>query len=291
MSNNTPPAFTALEIHDWRQFEGIEIQFDDRLTVLTGANASGKSTILNVLARHFAWQRLYLSAPRREKDRWLWSVLGRLRAQVPQGTQTQVGSLTYGSGAIASLVVPEGSPNERTQYDIQLNPQQSVTGLYLASHRVVAGNYVPVASIPTAVANPDQMLDLFTNEVRTRWLGSYSQKSPMLVLKESLLSAAVFGQGGEAVERDSEAAEIWTGFQNILQEIFPRSLGYRRLRVRNPDIIVETETDDFVFDEASGGLVALIEVAWQIFLRSRRHEAFTVLLDEPENHLHPSLQR
>ena len=46
MSSNTPPAFKGLEIHDWRQFDGVEIQFADTLTVLTGANASGKSTIL-----------------------------------------------------------------------------------------------------------------------------------------------------------------------------------------------------------------------------------------------------
>ena len=31
--------------------------------------------------------------------------------------------------------------------------------------------------------------------------------------------------------------------------------------------------------------------SWQIFMRSRSNETFAVAMDEPENHLHPSLQR
>ena len=37
--------------------------------------------------------------------------------------------------------------------------------------------------------------------------------------------------------------------------------------------------------------MSLIDLAWQIFLYSIDNESFTVLLDEPENHLHPSMQR
>lgn len=37
--------------------------------------------------------------------------------------------------------------------------------------------------------------------------------------------------------------------------------------------------------------MSLIDLAWQIFLYSIDNSTFTVLLDEPENHLHPSMQR
>ena len=47
----------------------------------------------------------------------------------------------------------------------------------------------------------------------------------------------------------------------------------------------------FSLDAASGGIAALMDVAWQIYMRSRSDETFTVLIDEPENHLDPSLQR
>jgi len=43
-------AFQKLTISGWQQFQDIEVDFHDRLTILTGANGSGKTTILNLLA-------------------------------------------------------------------------------------------------------------------------------------------------------------------------------------------------------------------------------------------------
>ena len=47
--------FKALRISDWKQFQNIDIDFHERLTILTGANGSGKTTLLHLLAKHFGW--------------------------------------------------------------------------------------------------------------------------------------------------------------------------------------------------------------------------------------------
>jgi len=57
----SPRRFLRLQVHDWRQFGSVDLQFHPRLTVLTGANASGKTTLLNLLARHFQWVTQYES--------------------------------------------------------------------------------------------------------------------------------------------------------------------------------------------------------------------------------------
>jgi len=41
--------FKGFSLAHWRQFEAIELEFSDRLTVLTGENGTGKTTILNGL--------------------------------------------------------------------------------------------------------------------------------------------------------------------------------------------------------------------------------------------------
>ena len=67
------------------------------------------------------------------------------------------------------------------------------------------------------------------------------------------------------------------------------------LSVRAPDIVVETHTGEFMIDALSGGLTAIIEMAALIYTRSLMPDVtdghFVVTMDEPENHLHPAMQR
>jgi len=287
--------FDQVRVADWRQFGNVDIKLHPRLTILTGANASGKSTLLGILARHLSWSRQYSYTPDRKQDGSGWAALGprRKRRMLEDGGQwADIGALTYASGVETRINVPAAGSNMRQGYDLYMPNQQHVTGVFLSSHRSVNGNYVPVPAIPTLFSAPDEMFERYTNELRSQWQGQWTGRSPQLALKEALMAAAVFGGGGsEYVDFNPEAAAVWSGFQSVLAAVLPQSLGFMKMRIRVPDVILETTTGDFVLDDASGGVAAIVEVAWQIFLRSRGHDSFTVLLDEPENHLHPRLQR
>lgn len=73
--------------------------------------------------------------------------------------------------------------------------------------------------------------------------------------------------------------------------MLPRSLGFQKLVVRIPEIVLETASGEFSIDALSGGASAVIDLAWQIFMFQPTSDNFVVTLDEPENHLHPALQR
>lgn len=280
------PAFAALQIHGWRQFKQVDLEFHPRATILTGANASGKTTLLALLARHFNWPRRWVGIPIRRSDGTFWYFLDPER----ESDWESIGTLTYGSGSVATIQLPAKEGQDQPLYDLNFSPQQSVNGLYITSHRLVS-SYTKLENIPVSFGSPTQLFNDFHNEVRNRYMGNRSIKTPFVKLKESLIAAGVFAESTNSLEADPLARDIWYGYQEVLNDLFPDSLGFKRLVVRNPEIVVEAESGDFTLDESSGGLSALMELGYQILLRSREQKQFTILFDEPENHLHPSLQR
>ena len=48
--------FKNLTIEDWRQFKNINIDLGDEVTIITGENGTGKTTLLNFLNGHFGWE-------------------------------------------------------------------------------------------------------------------------------------------------------------------------------------------------------------------------------------------
>lgn len=284
--------FTNLRIEQWRQFDTVNIELHDRLTVLTGANGAGKTTILNLLTQHFGWSRPLLATPWRNEDGSVSYVTGALRSILGwlkrrENRQVQIGEITYSDGAKATLNVPTSG---EVQYNVQIAGQHAVRGLSIPSHRVVS-HYQQINAIPTLGIGAKQAYQNYNAEVLNRFQGGHTGSSPFFRMKEALISMATFGEGNRYVKGKPELLRSYLGFIDVLKRILPNSIGFQSIEIRTPDVVLITRSGEFLIDSVSGGLSALIGLAWQIHTFSSETEDFVVVIDEPENHLHPSMQR
>ncbi|KOF17905.1 hypothetical protein AC244_16230 [Ensifer adhaerens] len=110
-------------------------------------------------------------------------------------------------------------------------------------------------------------------------------------IKMTLMQLSIFGYGNETMDPMPELIELFKGFEAVLKVMLPKSLGFEKLIIRPPEVLLSTKSGDFLVDAASGGIIKLFEVAWQLYFYSQGRERFVVTLDEPENHLHPSMQK
>lgn len=284
--------FAGISLAGWRQFAGVDIYFDSPLCVLTGPNGCGKTTILNVLGRHFGWNINFISTPYLSKrsQKKFWSDVDRAIKKdfdVPDNSQLQqVGTIRYTDGTECQLFVP---PTEQAQYNLNYTNQSQVEGINIPSHRPVA-SYYRIENIPTNPKTNQQQFQEFQKLLQQVY-GSDNVRNPGIVLKQSLMALAVFGYGNPAVQPNPEYLRLFNGFQDVLRTLLPKSLGFRQLEVRNPEIVLITDTGQFPLDAMSGGVSAIFGMAWQIYMYGADKTNCTVLIDEPENHLHPSMQR
>lgn len=298
---------TRVILTSWRQFEAVDIDLSRRLTVLTGANGSGKTTVITIIAKHFAWETRFAAVP--IQDEWGrrtyvpdWRSPAEQLAdvdpisppeQINPGALATIGNLQYSDGTVAQLQVP---PGHAASYDITLSPTGwfRLNGIYLSAFRTPT-MYTKLETIPAEFKTPAAMLADFVKEARKRHLGNEfirPHESAFRTMKESLVAAAVFGPGNESVIRNPEAAAVWQRYQEVLALLLPPELGFTQLRVQSPEVLIENDHgDQYSLDAVSGGVGALMELAWQVLLQSWGTDQFCVLMDEPENHLHPSLQR
>lgn len=297
--------FKRLKIAGWRQFASIDVEFHDRLTVLTGANGAGKSTLLNILARHVGAERPYLGVPKRDPTSGnIFHISGRLISTGREwwsrlfgawewGSQPdQVGELHYTSGIISPLAVPE---RVGTTYQLSVAQQQDVKGVVIGSHRLMP-NYRAVPYISFAGIKPQDAYGMFQSEANQRYLGQSSNDSSLMFqIKTALAAWAAIGEGNSVLQPNKSQKDAYDGFIEMLRQVLPESLGFETVAIRAPDIVLVTKTGEFLIDAASGGITNLIEIGALIYGLSIRPDVkdkrFVVVYDEPENHLHPQLQR
>lgn len=281
--------FLSLEINEWRQFNSIKIDFHPRITIITGANGAGKSTILKILAQHFGWENQLLATPMISKEGSKSYFFGLFRKLLnkEENVPNTIGTLVYDNDHKSLLNVPESG---NIQYRVEIHNLQNVPGLHISSHRPVPA-YQQVGNIPTQPIKAQNAYDTYFSETRSRYQNNHTQYGPVYRMKEALISMAIFGEGNQYVQKDVEVGKLFRDFKEILSKILPSSIGFKDISIRIPDVVIVTDTGNFVLDAASGGLMSLIDLAWQIFLYSHDKEEFSVIFDEPENHLHPAMQR
>ncbi len=277
--------FQKLNINSWKQFEKIQIAFHTSVTILTGANGSGKTTLLGILSRHFGWPRVELLTPTQDEKtgrfQWLSNLFSR-----SEDNFIRIGEIVHDKGASELRLPKQDSP----QYEVEITKKVNFQGIYIPSHRPVY-TYQPTPHISTQKRTKGQAFDLVRNSYVQRYNNGHSQASNYFI-KETLLSWAIAGAQSEFIVADKEMREHFIGFEEVLRKVLPSNLGFKKISIRTYEIVLETSSGDFMLDAVSGGVSAVIDLAWQIYNCERDSDGeLVVLIDEIENHLHPSMQR
>ncbi|GAW33658.1 recombination protein F [Roseovarius sp. A-2] len=298
--------YKSISVDQWRQFREVSLQLHPNLTILTGPNGSGKSTLLSLLelSMELPYREPYLATPVNDsksgKTGYSLSTLFsrfnpfKRKENAPQSSGHEIGTLEYDDGSTARIMA-QGS--NALQYQVHLDPMQSVSGFKIASHRALP-RYQAVQSLPVSGIRPKDAFDYFAQSQSHYTRGDRYHRqgktiqNPVAPMKETLIGFAAFGADNVHLKAIPELVGLYDRFQDLLLALLPDEIGFQRLEVRSPEIVVVSRTGEFPIDSASGGLMSLIQTAWQIFLFTEAYgEEATVLVDEPENHLHPSLQR
>jgi predicted ATPase len=286
--------FKSIEIENWKHFNRVEIEFHPRLTVITGANGSGKSTIIRILAGHFGFGLHEIGTPERDEKTgslfyytrkllpvWLKKI-GKTELELGE----KIGKILYLGGKGSDLTIPVGQ--SMPQYNINIPGQQQVPGIFISAHR---SPFVPskIQQFATTPKSKSQAYSEIFNSSNNVMSGGGSSAGK--TIKDTLLNWIFHGYGNTIFRANPVFKSLFEGFQQKVKEVLPASIRFDRFEPRESDIILVCESGEYSIDACSGGITALIELTWQIFTFENNNNSFVVIIDEIENHLHPSMQR
>lgn len=285
--------FERLLVAEWRQYHKVDIEFHHKLTVITGANGVGKSGLLSMLTQHFGWQKDFLGTPSKVMVQGQPVFRTDMRCPWEESSHMYlVGSIVYApSGAVPSQLVGSG---QGVQYAVEIENQQRVFGTFIPSHRATPVFHY-LQSVQLNSKDPNLAYREYQQTSIERVRGHHGE-SNVLRMKQALVSMVYFGTKTEFAEGSEPDLKNFRGFNDVLLKVLPPTLRFKNLSIRQTEVVLETGSGDFVLDAASGGILAIIDIAWQIYIYSLTDEvkiadSFVVVIDEPENHLHPSMQR
>ncbi|MBY7943950.1 AAA family ATPase [Vibrio fluvialis] len=272
--------FQHLTVNKWNQFNSIDIKFDKKVTILTGANGAGKTTILKMLALHSSFQSYFYLIPQNTGQLYKPAIL-----DLPVGPSRpiQVASLTLDNQKIMTFVVPAQHAQALYQPSWQ-NMSERVNSIFIPSTRQLF-SYSNQSSILT------KKLPVGANRITTEEAATLNVAQD---IKNKLLNWAFNGFDSAVVKGEPQIAEYFMGFQELLKQVLPKDVGFEKFDIINNEIVFKCSNgSSFLLESVSSGIGSLISIAWQLyhFKYDVSHAPFTVIIDEAEAHLHPKMQR
>ena len=308
--------FKNITVENWRQFHKVDIELHPTLTVLTGANGAGKTTILNILSSKFGWDSKFVSSYEADDSKNAHYTNSKIHEDIEtsKGINETIGNLTYYVDSdnqfttIEAILVPK---QVSETYNIRLSvtnqfsfvgsqlpnaispKKEEIRGLFINSHRPIF-SYQKLASVPINSTDRSKIFNEYLNVYKKFVFDenrSYNEMSGSALIKTSLIALAMFGYGNQNVTPNSEMRALFEEYLEILKIVLPEELGFKDIKIRIPEVLFITDTGEFPIDALSGGISSLLDITWQIFMFDKRDAKFVVIIDEPENHLHPKLQK
>ncbi len=267
-----------------RHLANIEIPLSGervKHVILTGKNGSGKTSVLDALARHFQFVVSGVYNTQAEIEH----LIDIYAANVEEARQK------------GKDVVAEKEKLDRCKIQL-LQWAEGAIGLYDYSalrEKYFAGDFI------LAYYKADRMTSVEISDTieKVSLQDSYSmEETPGKKLVKYMVSmkatGAMAGQEGKA-ERAKEIEDWFRRFENILKRVFHDEELRLQFDIESFAFsILESGHEPFNFNEMSSGYSAVFDIINDLIMRSEkrgRNIEGIVLIDEIETHLHLELQR
>lgn len=300
-----------LRVHSWRQFAEVDINLHPRLTVLVGPNGTGKSSLLSLLGLLLSpggegRGDEMLSGAEVERSRGDFSPIANI--DIRGGEPLLILSALTHEGE--QLVVGYDNGRSARGRALDLVERATLNGSFHHATKLLFGRRLPMLGVLGDLLVP--VGGSTTNRayfISKQIVGFVSYSSPEQssifgrMLRQwdnwrmfSASSGSLLQQSPDRlVERirktDHTPAEVFDRFATLFVQIAGNGCGIIGVDVEDGRLVAKTATGAFSFDAVSHGLALIALLVWDCVLLDTIHGDALVLIDEPENHLHPGLQR